>query len=300
MSKKLAFVWDFSVEPLQLYGWADGLSMALRILAEKYDYTVKVFASDDPNVIYQDIENFMPDQILCWGSLDRPSFAGIRQFNKPTALCFAGGPTRNPQSISFDLIFVENDMYVKEFEQQDINVMKAFGTNDHLFKPMALPKKWDTIYTATFARWKRHNIYAEAIKDKGLAVGKIQPHEMDCYEVCVDNGLTVMPEVPYHVMPFLYNQSKVSVVTALWGGQRNILESMTCNMPVIVMSDAKTNTEIVEEAQYGIIADPNVESLKEAINKALTDKHPDGQKIVQAKYSAELYADRLHQGLSSI
>lgn len=298
--KKLAFVWDFSVEPLQLYGWADGLSMALRILAEKYGYVVKVFAHDDPNVIYKDLQSFMPDQILAWGSLDRPSFAGLRQFNKPTALCFAGGTTKHPQSSSFDLIFVENDVYVKEYQEQGINVVKAFGTNDILFKPMPFTKKWDTIYTAAFARWKRHDIYAEAVKDTGLAVGKIQRQEIECYEICVKNGVTVIPEVPYHVMPYLYNQSLISIVTALWGGQRNVLESMACDMPVIITSDNTTTVEIVKESGYGIICDPSVDSLKEAIEKAKTEKHPDGVKLVKAKYSAEVYAKALNKGLESI
>jgi len=93
---KIAFIWDFSVEPLQLYGWADGLNAALKVLAQKYGHTVKVIPSDNPNEIYEQIENFMPDIILAWGSIDRPSFAGLKQFNKPvesstTAIRFPAG-----------------------------------------------------------------------------------------------------------------------------------------------------------------------------------------------------------------
>lgn len=299
----VAFVWDFTVHPLDLYGWADGLQAALTILAKKYDWYVKVIASDKTQEIYDEIEQLSPDFILGWGSLDRPSFAGIKEFGKPTGLCFAGGPTNHPQLDNFDVVFVESDTYYQDFLKRDINVHRAFGTNDLLFYPMDLKKKIAAIYPASFAKWKRHDLFAKAVGKDGLAVGKILEHEMECFQVCVDNGVTVVPQVPYEVMPFLMNQSIFAVITAssIGGSQRTVLEAMACNLWPIVMSDSEKCAEYVLDSGFGSVVDPTPEAIaaemKNAIAKKLKNKNG-GREYIESKYSAEAYADKLYEQIS--
>lgn len=299
----IAFVWDFTVHPLDLYGWADGLQAALTWLAKKYDWYVKVIASDKTEEIYQQIEELSPDVIVGWGSLDRPSFAGIKEFGKPTALCFAGGPTSHPQLDNFDLVFAENQVYKEAFEKQGVNVHIAFGTNDDLFYPMDLKKKFVGIYPAAFAKWKRHDLFAKATGKDGLALGKILDHETECFQVCIDNGVTVMPQVPYEVLPFLYNQSIYCVITANThgGSQRAVLEAMACNVWPIVMKDSEKCAEYVLESGFGSVVEPTVEAIaaevKNATAKRLSNKDG-GRRFIESKYSAEKYADKLYEQIS--
>lgn len=298
---KLAFVWDFTVNPVEFYSWDDGLHEALMYLNNKYRYIVKVFANDDPNVIYHDLQEFRPDVILGWGSLDRPSFAGIKQFGVPTALCFAGGPTNHPFRDNFDIIFVENRSYLEAYKADSYNVTQAFGTNHNLFVPQKLNKKYKACYPASFALWKRHNLFAEAVGKEGIAVGKLLEHELQCAEVCIKNGVTILPDIAAKALPFIYNQSEYTLVTAanIGGGQRNVLESMACNVPPIVMSDSDKNTEFVNESGFGLIVDPEVEAIKEALAKQHEFKS-NGRDYILSKYSAEIYADKLHKGLKSV
>jgi len=294
-NKRLAFLWDFSVDPVELHTWADGLSQALRHLNYKYNIDIKVIAGDEPNKLYRDIEEFDPDYILAWGSLDRPSFSGLKQFNVPLGLCFAGGTTIHPNTSVFDVIFCENKEYLEQFKEQGLNAYQAFGTNDSLFIEMNIAKKWKGIYHASFALWKRHNLFAEALKNEGLAVGKILEHDIEALQVCLNNNVTIIPAVPYEVLPFLINQSKYVVVTSstIGGGQRNVLEAMSCNVPPIVMSDNPKNCEFVEESGFGIIVEPNTEAIREAVNTYTpTNK---GRDYIMQKYSAEKYADTLYK-----
>lgn len=304
----VAFVWDFTVHPLELFGWGDGLKAALQVLSSKYGWWVQVIASDKASEIYERIEQVSPDVILGWGSLDRPSFAGIKQYGKPTALCFAGGPTEHPQADNFDVIFVENDVYLKAFEAQGKNVKRAFGTNDLIFTPLPdLKKKFVGIYPAAFAKWKRHELFAKALGKDGLALGKILDHEQECLQVCVDNNVTVMPQLPYIALPFLYNQSLYTVVTASThgGSQRAVLESMACNVWPIVMSDSEKCAEFVLDSGFGSVVNPTVEEIAaEVINireKSIQAAANDlGRQYITDKYSAEKYADELYKGIVSL
>lgn len=305
--KVLAFVWDFTVTPMELYGWQDGLKAALQRLAFDHDWFVKVIASDKTEEIYSQVEELRPDYVLCWGSLDRPSFAGIRNVapNATVGLCFAGGGTKHPHLSNFDVVFVESAVYEEAFKKQGVNVFRAFGTNDELFAPMALRKRWIGIYPAAFARWKRHELFAKALGQDGLAVGRLLEHELDCADVCVENGVTVMPQLPYEVLPYLYAQSRFTVVTANahGGSQRTVLESMAMNIPPIVMSDSDKCSEYVLDSGFGKIVEPNVEAIQEAVASLMAEKtlgkNTAGRDYVLKKYSTQGYADALHLGLTS-
>jgi glycosyltransferase involved in cell wall biosynthesis len=306
--KVLAFVWDFTVHPLDLYGWADGLKAALQQLAFEHDWFVKVIASDKTEEIYQQVEELKPDYVLCWGSLDRPSFAGIREVapGAVIGLCFAGGPTMHPHTDNFDVIFVENEVYEKSFKDQGYNVKRAFGTNEELFAPMKLPKKWIGFYPAAFARWKRHDLFAESLGQDGVAVGKFLEHEMDCVEVCVKNNVAVFPQMPYVAVPYFYAQSRFAVITAssIGGGQRSVLEAMAMNVPPIVMSDSEKCAEYVLDSGYGKVVEPNKEAIQQAIAELIADKimgkSNQGREYILGKYSTKGYADALHLGLTEI
>ena len=299
----IAFIWDFTVEPLTLYGWADGLNMALKLLASKYDWFVKVIADDNPKEIYKQIEESSPDFILGWGSLDRPSFAGIREFGVPTGLCFAGGPTEHPQLDNFDVVFVESEVYEDAFKKQGVNVHRAFGTNDYLFKPLPLKKKYLGFYPATFANWKRHNLFAKALGKQGVAAGRILEKEEHNLQVCIAEGVTVLPELPYHVMPFLFNQSKHTVVTAssIGGGQRAVIESMSCGVWPIVMADSEKCAEYVKDSGFGSIVEPSVEAIKEEIERLSKFEVVSqvGVDYIKNKYSADKYAEALAEQIST-
>lgn len=299
--KRLALVWDFTVTPAQLYQWRDGLNEALRIIAEKYNVVVQVFASDDEEQIWSDLKHFKPTHILGWGSLDRPSFAGLKDYGVPVGLCFAGGTTQHPFSSIFDVIFVENDIYLNDFKEQGLPVVKAFGTNDRLFKPKQMPIKWEAIYTASFATWKRHHLFYGAVEDKGIAIGKINDEEIECFNSAKTFKTTVLPEVPYEVLPYLYNQSELAIIPAKAGGQRSVLEAMACNLFVIVCNDNTTTTEYIEDSHWGFSVDANVEAIKDAVKRYYKSKNKIdlsiGRKYIEANYSAMKYADTIYNNL---
>lgn len=300
----MAFVWDFTVTPLQLHSWEDGLREALSLMAEKYEWKIRVVTGDNPTEIYKEVEKINPDYVLAWGSLDRPSFAGLRTVapNATLGLCFAGGPTSHPHADNFDIIFVENEVYEKAFAAQGYNVKRAFGTNTNLFIPMPIKKHWIGIYPAAFAKWKRHELFAESLGHDGLAIGKFIPEESEQVQVCIDNGVTVLPEVPYRVVPYFYNQSRVAVITAsaAGGSQRAVLEAMACDVPTVVMKDSDKCSEYILDSGIGEVSEPSAEAIGESVAKILANKPKGMRDYVMSKYSADHYCDALHIGLTTL
>jgi len=314
-SLKLAFVWDWENPWSQMISWKDGLSKAIHLLTKEWNVNCYSIGKDTifyhdyfpiilkptPELLAQKILEGKPDVILVFGDFTRPTIPYLTHRGIPMACCLAGGTFRDYVDV-FDLIFVENEVYKEQLEAEGKNVVKAFGTNTEIFKPLKQPKIWDAIFPATFARWKRHEIFAEALKEKGLACGWMyQDHEMDCWQICQEKGVMILPHIPAEILNYLYNASRTCVITSdsTGGSQRTVLEAMACNVPVIVMADSDKTTEYVKECGIGEIVNPDPESIKKAVEK-WKQRQVNTRQWILENYSEQIYAQKLKKGIESI
>jgi len=301
---RIAFVWDWEMKAIeQTVTWEDGLAAALKELQNR-GHTVDVYADttediQHPYFMIQPIDALMKaDVILHWADFTRPHAEPLKKLGIPMAICFAGGATDGPTVGCFDHIFVESEIYWAKLKADGKPVSIAFGTNTDLFVPVTQPKVFDTIFPATFARWKRHQLYAEATQGlKSLAVGYMyDDHEQDCWQTCIDHGVTVLPHVSARVLHRLYAASKICVITSQsdGGSQRTVLEAMAMNMPVIVTDSDKFDWA----AERIYRCDPNPQELRSYIN-TLLDGEPDvnTRDFVVNNWSHINYADALEEEL---
>lgn len=310
---RISFVWDWEPEYHQSVTWEDGLAAALRELINRghevqilcagnldsfigHPYFQIIETSNIPNLV----KLFKPDVILHWADTTRPNAALTAELGIPMALCFAGGEMNGGTAGYFQHIFVESEVYKPGFMRKGIPVSTAFGTNTELFKPMPeQPKYFDTIFPATFATWKRHELYAKATNGlRSLACGYMYTdHEQENWQVCLDNGVMIMPHVSAQGLRYLYGASKVCVIPSRsdGGSQRTVLEAMAMNIPVIV-----TDSDKFDFAEGKVFqTDPLVGDLRTMINMAL-DSEVSTRDYVVANWSERNYADALEKGLESI
>lgn len=310
---RISFVWDWEPEYHQSVTWQDGLAAALRELINRghevqvlcagnldsfigHPYFQIIETSNIPNLV----KLFKPDVILHWGDTTRPNAALTAELGIPMALCFAGGEMNGGTERYFQHIFVESEVYKPGFMRKGIPVSTAFGTNTELFKPMPeQPKYFDTIFPATFATWKRHELYAKATNGlRSLACGYIyHDHEQENWQVCLDNGVMVMPHVSAQGLHYLYGASKVCVIPSRsdGGSQRTVLEAMAMNLPVIV-----TDSDKFDFAEGKVFqAEPLITDLRTMINMAL-DSEVSTRDYVVANWSEHTYADALEAGLMGL
>lgn len=299
---RVGFCWQ-GFDGRYKYQWRDGLYAAMRLIEQKHE--VRYF--DFP---LTGIHEFKPDVVLYWEApitqrgKDADNWNAVCALPYKKALLFAGGPLKAIDVKDFDLIFVESALNEEECENQGIPYKLAFGVNTQVMKPRNLEKKYDGILAATFAGWKRHELFAEALQSKGLAVGRVQEHDRNGYNRCLQLKVNVMDEQTPEELAKLYNESYVAVNTAeFWGGgQRMTLEAMACGVPVIVMSDSPKNNEFVKESLGGLTVDPVAESIQQAIAlcKSPNDFGENGLRYILSKYTEQHYADALLEGIQSI
>jgi glycosyltransferase involved in cell wall biosynthesis len=297
---RIAFIWQ-GLDGRYKYHWRDGLYAAMKLIEQKHE--VRYF--DFP---LTDIHEFKPDVVLYWeacctiDSKDGDNYRSVLALPYKKALLFAGGPVNARNAQGFDLYFVESKLNEEEFEALGLPWKRAFGVNTQIMKPMNVPKVWDGMIHATFADWKRHALFAEALENKGLAVGRVQDHDRNGYNRCLELGTTVLNERFPEDIARLINESHTVVNTASYwgGGQRCTLEAMACGIPVIVMSDSPKNREFVEESDAGIVCEPTPEAIRDAIERATDYQGVSGKHYVRDKWSERHYAEALLAGIKEI
>lgn len=299
---KIAFIWQgFDGR----YGqWRDGLYAAMKILEQSNE--VRYF--DFP---LTSIDEFEPDVVLYWEApvcqrgKDAENWKSVVALPYPKALLFAGGPLKAMDVKDFNLVFVESEINEEDCEREGIPYRRAFGVNTQIFKPIEKPKKYLAFMQATFAGWKRHELFASAVGSQGALAGRKQEHDTNGYNSAVKNGVTIFDEQPAENVAELIAESCCVLNTAeYWGGgQRCTLEAMACGVPVVVMADAPKNVEFVNASGAGVVAEPDVESIRTAIKK--TQQHylamsTAGVDYMHDNWTEQHYADALINGVRSI
>ncbi len=297
---KLAVITELPAEHFPF--WGDGLRGAIDYIAAKHGAEVSIY--NIPSMKQPSIPDTY-DFYLFWGAFNRPQHA-FKRFKKQ-GLIFGGGPTEHPYNKNFDIVFAESKVDLESFQKQGIPSVQAFGTNTKMFKPCPWqPKRFNYIYPAAFALWKRHDRFVEFLdrcspgehpsmgpwctkhnspieqgncmklnKPSALAIGYIQPngHERECYIVCANAGVSILPWVPTEAMVLIYNSAKNVVVTADPDGgcQRTVLEAKACDIPVIVDSESPKLKELDPLTHEDVLRDWNEETYGEKIYKKIME-----------------------------
>lgn len=313
---KIAIVHDWQPDFQQELDWNDGLANAVKILGDRHE--VKFFCEGTDiilphklfpihavsNIPYK-VQMFNPDVILVWADGTRPNIPALASLGKPIALAFSGGMAPDENMKLFNHIFVESQSYLEDFRGRGYSVSTAFGTNESLFTPYSQPKAFDVIFPATFALWKNHKLFAESVKGlRALAVGYIQPeHESECWKVCEENGITVLPHVSADVLKRLYAASKVCVITSAsnGGSQRTVLEAMAMNIPLVVSNASEKTSEYLLDGGFDFhVTDNDAESIRKRIDDILAGDGVDTRDYILSKWTSKHYADALEEHLIRI
>lgn len=321
---KIVFLWDWDNDLHQMSTWKDGLAAAIRILASRHElkfftcgkmdfvfphefFDIHVVRSGEPMV--EAVKAFNPDVILHWADATRAHAEPLKALGKPMALCFAGGNPFGPTWHLFDHIFVESNSYLMQYQNVGgLSVSTAFGTNTKLFDPAHAQVKnqakiFDTCFPSTYCDWKRHRLFADAVKGySSVCAGfKYDDHETYCWEAADAAGALSLPHVSPEALRQIYAASRTCVITSHWtgGSQRTVLEAMAMNLPLITMSDSDKTSEYLLDAGEGLVVSPDPAAIREAIAESL-HKTVSTRDYIMSKWSEVHYADAIEAGLKKI
>jgi hypothetical protein len=138
--------WDSPLEQIVTRG--DGFIKALEILGKEWDINfyrlgeecilhlkVPVIQKSTPERIAEAVLADKPDVILFFRDFTSKTTQYLMGKGIPMAICLNGGHFRKNID-AYDLVFVESEVYKREFEQLGKRVIKAFGVDTDLFKPI--------------------------------------------------------------------------------------------------------------------------------------------------------------------
>ncbi len=310
---RLAVINDWGDKKSAVFWNKDGILKMLSVLRDRDGWDIRFFKKHEDTFKWQHdyvdlyfspdpvkaLLDWKPDAALGFSDFSRPYLKEL-EGKLPLGLCYTGGRFTDFKDIP-DIVFVESKTYLDWMKPMGINVTQAFGTNTELFKPHPQPKVFDAFFPATGAAWKRHHLFAEAMKDRGLVCGWWQPHEPECLQVCIDNGTAVLHHQMAESVAYLYGMAKTVVLTSAdnGGSQRSVLEAMACNIPLVVMADSTMTSEYVRECGQGEIVEPNVEEIRKAVER-LKDVKVTTRDWILENYSEFKYADKIKAGIESI
>ncbi len=283
----------FLVElPRGFWQWADGLYAAMKIIEREHEVTYHLDGKCNCKKL--------PDVVMAWGGTGSGPYKEALKMKCKRILLFAGGD-RSPHLFEkFNITCFENEIHTIEAKSKGVSCITAFGTNTKLFRPIRQPKLFDVVYPGAFGLWKRKDLFAESCKCfRALTFGNIQFQEMECWHVCVNNGIAVSPDLPQEVVPYYLAMSRTVLVLPVpfIGGQRTVLEAMAMKLPVIVPNDAPLVCEFVQHG--GIIVEPNPAEIAKAITNA-QEENIAGYDYVMNNLTEEHYANKLKQALKRI
>src|SRR3990167_7721084 len=295
----------------------DGILRALAHLRDDYGWETKFIKKGEPGVLVHPYIRFEyaedvveavlaeePDVILLFCDLSFPEIGKLGESGIPIAMCFTGGMFDQYEDVP-DIIFVESQVYYDRFKSHGRNVRRAFGTNQDIFHPInGQPKIFDACYPATMARWKRTELFAEAMGSRGIGCGYFQTGEEDVWQNHLKWGTALLHHQNAESINLIYNMSKTCVVAAASDGgcQRTVLESMACGVPVVAMADSDKTSEYVRESGFGKIVEPNPKAIRDAVDTLIA--HPLDPQIgidyINSKWTSSHYAMALKDGIESI
>ena len=312
---KLAVCNDWYDKKSAVFWNKDGFLKMLDVLRKRDGWEIVFFKKHEETFTWQHdfvelrfsphpaqaVRDWKPDAVLFFCDFSRPIIGELADMKVPKAICYSGGRFTNYAQVP-DLVFTESKSYIPWMKSVGVKkVIQAFGTNTELFKPLKEPKIFDAYFPATGAAWKRHHLFAEALGSRGLVSGWWQPHEPECLEVCLKYGCAVLHHQMAESVAYLYSMSKTTVITSsdIGGSQRAVLESLSCNVPCIVMADSTMTSEYIREAGEGAIVEPNVEEIRRAVDE-WKDKKVNTREWILKNYSEFSYADKVRDGILSL
>lgn len=316
---KLALTNDWHDRKSAVFWNGDGILKAMDVLRKRDGWDITFFKKHDRTFTWEhdylelsfspdpakQILEAKPDAILFFGDFSRPIMEQLQHCGIPMGICYSGGQFTNYERVP-QVYFVENKTYVDWMKSRGLpNVRQVFGTNTEIFKPMKQPKIWDAFMPATYAEWKRHKLFADAMEGKrALAAGWWQEREAFVWQYCQEKNIALLHHQMPHSVNLLYNMSHTTLLTANThgGSQRAVLESMACGIPPIVMSDSDKTTEYVAESGFGVIVEPDSNKIRAAVEHLILNPQ-DPQKgidYIASKYTEYHYADGIKAGIESI
>ena len=268
---KIAFIWPTKDALLRYPYTRDGLHAALKIIGKKHK--VDVYLGDSFMKLKHRYDMFLVMTDSTDNSVDYLPKSGIR------GIILTKEPSVFHNLTKFDAVFCETKIIKKIVKSKHPNAVFAIGTDEAFFTPDdSIIKDIPYFYPAPFTPKSNHQAiirYANGIR----CVGVLKPDGAEDLERLMERGVIVEVGMftPEHIRG-LYRRSHGVVIPALEGGERTVLETLSCDLFPDVNPDNRNARSLVDEYVNSHYETP--------------------RDFILGRYSAKHYATKILEGLN--
>lgn len=245
--KNIAVIYYIPKSNTEKYNnWEDGFTKAIELLSE--DFNVTWINLEDRKPLVNELNEF--DFLIiksCWNwVVDNyiKSLKGLKTIKGIVVSC--SKPPKANDIWRYDVIWYQTTYYEK-FVNEHPNIYLGFGINSDTFKPLNLKKEIDVLSIGAITGYKRFEKLNE-FNGRRVILGSKDTKDYDVIKDKLDSEIEIINYVTQQELATYINKSKLVYLPCEieGGGERAVLESLSCGVPVKVEPDNPKLMGLVE------------------------------------------------------
>lgn len=250
--KSIALIYFIPKAETEKYNhWEDGFTKAIDMLSEDFD--VVRFNLEDKKPSAEELNKF--DLVIaksCWNWIVDDYIKSLQGLTsiKGIAVSCSLPPKKSKDVWNYDIIWYNNHWY-KEFINHHPNIHYAYGINSDMFQPKKIEKTIDVLSIGAVTSYKRFEKLNGLPGNRKIILGTTKTKDFDEVKKKLNPDIEIIDFVSQEELANFINSSKlVYIPCALQGGgERAVLEAISCDVPVKVENDNPKLVDLLERYQ---------------------------------------------------
>lgn len=247
--KSIALIYFIPRRETEKYNnWEDGFTKAMDMLSE--DFEMVKINLEDRKPSAEELNKF--DLIIaksCWNWIVDDyikSLKGITSI-KGIAVSCSLPPKKYEDVYQYDIIWYNNHWY-KEFIDHHPNIHYAYGINSDIFQPKELNKTIDVLSIGAVTSYKRFEKLNDLPGKRKIILGTTKTKDFEDVKKKLNSDIEIIDFVSQEELADYINSSKLVYIPCelQGGGERAVLESISCGVPVKIESDNAKLVDLME------------------------------------------------------
>ncbi|WP_157804963.1 CatB-related O-acetyltransferase [Confluentibacter lentus] len=228
--------------------WKDGFTRAINILSEDFNITwINLFdvkpSSDELNqfdfLIVKSCWDWIVDNYV-------RSLKNLKVYKGIMVSC-SKIPNNKQSMFFYDIVWYETYWYGKQISEHP-NLVHAFGVNASDFGFQNYEKDIDVLGIGALTSHKRFHKFIDLPQEKKVIVGDVNTTDSSGIKSYLENsGIKILEYTSQEELSKLINKSKLVYIPSdvNGGGERAVLESRLCNVPIKIENDNPKLKELI-------------------------------------------------------
>lgn len=218
--------------------WEDGFTKAIEKLGE--DYKVKWINLADNNPSSEELNKF--DFLIvksCWNWIVDKYIRSLKGLHVARGIAISCSLIpKKSWAWFYDVLWYETEWYKKEIDFHP-NKFLAFGINSDVFKPTNAVKEYDVLGIGAITKIKRFEKFNALNQKKKILIGSTKNADYNEVKEGLSEEIEIIEYVSQKELAQFINKSSLVYIPSEinGGGERAVLEALSCGIPVKVESD---------------------------------------------------------------